>query len=88
METLINFKQTLLSHWNFMRWLRLGLGLFIGYQSIIAHDPLAGFISVFLLLQAVTNTGCGGGGCTVPVSSKKNSTVEDIGFEEVKVEKK
>ena len=89
METLINFKQTLLSNWHFMRWLRLGLGLFVGYQSIIAHDPLAGFISAFLLFQAVSNTGCGGvGGCAVPVSPKKNSAIEDVEFEEVKAEKK
>jgi hypothetical protein len=89
METFINFKQTLVSNWHFMRWLRLGLGLFVGYQAIVAHDALAGLIAVFLLYQAVSNTGCGGvGGCAVPTTSKKNNTVEDVEFEEVKTEKK
>lgn len=89
MEAFVNFRQTLLSNWHFMRWLRLGLGSFVGYQSIMAHDPLAGFIAAFLLFQAVSNTGCGGvGGCAVPSSAKKNSTVEDVEFEEVKAEKK
>ena len=89
METLINFRQSLLSNWHFMRWLRLGIGLFVGYQGVIAHDALAGFIAAFLLFQAVSNTGCGGvGGCAVPTTKKKDSTVEDVEFEEVKSEKK
>lgn len=89
MEAFVNFKHTLLSNWHFMRWLRLGLGSFVAYQAIIAHDPLAGFIAAFLLYQAVSNTGCGGvGGCAVPSSPKKNNTVEDVEFEEVKAVKK
>lgn len=85
METFINFKQTLLSNWHFMRWLRLGLGMFVAYQAVVAHDALAGFIAAFLLFQAVSNTGCGGvGGCAVPTPSKKSSAVEDVEFEEVK----
>jgi hypothetical protein len=31
--------------WTFMRWLRLGLGLFVAYQAVMHHDALAGLVS-------------------------------------------
>ena len=58
MNTLLNYKTQLFSNWHFMRWLRLVLGGYIAYQAILNHDPLAGMIAVFLLFQALTNTGC------------------------------
>jgi hypothetical protein len=74
---------TLTSQWHFMRWLRLGLGLLIGVQAIQSHETISGVIAVFLLVQALTNTGCcGSGGCAVP-SKAKQSKAEDITYEEV-----
>jgi uncharacterized membrane protein HdeD (DUF308 family) len=60
-------KQTLLSSWNFMRWLRLAVGVLIGIQAIRTSDVFSGIIAIFFLFQAITNTGCcGSGGCTIP----------------------
>jgi hypothetical protein len=78
-------KQTLLTGWNFMRWLRLGLGIFIAIQAIQTHDTLSGFIAAFFLFQAVTNTGCWGvGGCAVPINKNNSSEIQDVVFEEIK----
>ncbi len=83
-------KDTVLTNWHVMRWLRLGLGLFMGFQAIQVHDPFAGFISLFFLYQAATNTGCCGvGGCAVPVSSAaKLDKIEEVEYEEIKKLKK
>jgi uncharacterized membrane protein HdeD (DUF308 family) len=63
-------KQTLLSSWNFMRLLRLAVGVLIGIQAFRTSDVFSGIIAIFFLFQAITNTGCcGSGGCAVP--SKK-----------------
>ncbi len=69
-----------------MRWLRLGLGLFVGYQAIILHDVFAGVISGLFLFQAFTNTGCcGASGCAVPTKAKGTAKEgEMIEYEEVK----
>ena len=78
-------KQTLFTNWHFMRWLRLGLGIFITIQAIQHHDTLSGFIAAFFLFQAVTNTGCcGAGGCSVPTRKNNTDKVQEIEFEEVK----
>ena len=83
METI---KETLFSNWNFMRWLRLALGIVAGIQAIGFHDTLLGILSVFLLFQSLTNTGCcGSGGCAVP-RSKAVEKDQRIEFEEVKDE--
>lgn len=78
-------KQTLFTGWHLMRWLRLGLGIFISVQAIQNHDPLSGFIAAFFLFQAVTNTGCcGANGCAVPVPKNLSEKPVDAEFEEVK----
>lgn len=76
---------TLLNGWNFMRWLRLGLGLFIAIQAIQLHDTLSGFIAAFFLFQSLTNTGCCGvNACAAPPQNSKKATTEEISFEELK----
>ncbi|MEO8711559.1 MAG: hypothetical protein ABI405_05515 [Parafilimonas sp.] len=60
-------KQTLFSNWHFMRWLRLAIGIYAGVKAIQLNDMLLGFLSAFLLIQSLTNTGCcAAGGCAVP----------------------
>jgi len=72
METI---KQTLFTNWHFRRWLRLGLGIVAATQAIQLHDIVLGLLAAFLLFQALTNTGCcGGGACAVP--SRKNNKAE------------
>lgn len=78
-------KQTLFTGWNFMRWLRMGLGVFIAIQAIHAQDTLSGFIATFFLFQAVTNTGCcGARGCATPMNKNNFDEIQDVTFEEIK----
>lgn len=78
-------KETLLTNWHFVRWLRLGMGLYAAVVALQLRDPLSGFIAALFLFQAVTNTGCcGAGGCAIPSSKRSLSEVKEIDFEEVK----
>lgn len=79
-------KQTLFTGWHFMRWLRLGLGIFMAIQAIEMHDTFSGFIAAFFLFQAVTNTGCcGSNGCATPRTPVRTKEIsDDINFEEIK----
>ena len=64
---MFTIKKTLFTGWNFMRFLRLGFGIFFLFQAIQTHDTLTGVVGAFFLFTAVTNTGCcGGGSCAVP----------------------
>lgn len=75
---------TVLTGWHFMRWLRLGLGIFIGVQAIQFQDAFSGFIAVFFLFQAVTNTGCcGSSGCTMPQTPATSTDLETVDYVEV-----
>lgn len=78
-------RETLLTDWNFMRLLRLAIGIFIAVEAIQTHDYLTGFIGAFFMFQAITNTGCcGSNGCAVPVSKTPPDKLEDVEFEEIK----
>lgn len=78
-------KQTVFTGWHFMRWLRLGLGVFIAVQAIQNRDTLSGLIAGFFLFQAVTNTGCCGvNSCAAPVTKSNADKIEDVEFEEIK----
>lgn len=77
--------QTLLSDWNLMRFVRLGLGVYIGMQAFETQSILSGLLAAFLLYQVVTNTGCcGANGCAIPTKKSNTDTVEDVEFEEIK----
>ena len=78
-------RNNLLSGWNFMRWLRLILGIYIGFNAIVMHDALSGLIAGFLLFQVVTNTGCCGisNSCPAPTNHKPNNS-EEVTFKEIK----
>ena len=78
-------RQTLLTGWNFMRWLRLGFGIFFAVQAIQTHNILAGFVAAFFLFQAITNTGCcGAKGCATPTHRNNTDKIEETNFEEIK----
>lgn len=78
-------KQTLLNNWNLMRWLRLGIAVFIAIQAIQQHSVFMGFFGVFFLFQALTNTGCcGASGCAVPVKKTDPDKKQEVEYEEIK----
>jgi hypothetical protein len=78
-------KETLLTDWNFMRILRLGLGIYIAVQAVETHSILSGIVSVFFIFQAITNTGCcGANGCAVPIKKSNSNKIEEVEYEEIK----
>jgi hypothetical protein len=82
METL---KATLLTNWNFMRLLRLGIGAWVMVQSFMLNDTLMMFFGAFFVFQSVTNTGCCGvQSCAAPMVKNDNKAAEEIEYEEIK----
>lgn len=77
-------KHTLFTGWNFMRFLRLGFGVFFIIQAIQSHDTFIGLAGAFFLFTAITNTGCcGNAGCAVLPHKNKSDSIEKINFEEI-----
>lgn len=80
-----SIKQALLTQWNFIRIIRLTAGLFFAIQAMQLQDVMAGFISIILLFQSLTNTGCcGASGCAVPSTSKSLTPTQKLEYKEVK----
>jgi hypothetical protein len=78
-------KETILQNWNFMRLLRLGLGIYIAIQAVETLSILSGVVASFFIFQAITNTGCcGSNGCAVPTKKRNPAKTEDVEFEEIK----
>jgi hypothetical protein len=78
-------KETILQNWNFMRFLRLGLGIYIAYQAVETLSIFSGMVAVFFIFQAITNTGCcGSNGCAVPTKKSNAPKTEEVEFEEIK----
>lgn len=76
-------KKAILANWNFMRFLRLGIGIAIVVQAIIANNWTMGVIGTLFISMPLFNVGCcaTGGGIT-PVKNDVNNT-KDITYEEV-----
>lgn len=75
--------KTILQGWNFMRILRMVLGVGILVQGIIAKDTLTIIFGVAFAGMAVANIGCcGAGGCETTTLTT-NHKPEDIQYEEV-----
>jgi hypothetical protein len=78
-------KETLFNNWNFMRFLRLGLGIYIAIQAFETLSIVSGVVAVFFLFQAITNTGCcGSNGCALPTNKSNSTKTEEVKFEEIK----
>jgi hypothetical protein len=77
--------QPFFSNWHPMRWITLILGLILGYNWFMHSAQISGVLSVFLLFQAFTNTGCLAGQC-MPSSSQLADQGEEsaVEYEEIK----
>lgn len=76
-------KQIIFSNWNFMRFIRLGLGLVIVFQSVISRDWAMGVLGLIFSGLALFNIGCCGiGGCSMP-RAKSVEPAKEIVYEEV-----
>jgi hypothetical protein len=82
----IVMKAMVLSAWNFMRWLRLLMGIYIIITSISGKNYVFALIGGLFVFQALTNTGCAA--CaTAAVSKTDQNDTESIEFEEINAEK-
>ena len=79
-----SIKYNLLNNWSLIRWIRLGISIFIIVQAIMMHDVLFGFLGSFFMYQALTNTGCCGANVCAPIERKSTGNLEEIEFSEVK----
>lgn len=75
--------KTILQSWNFMRILRLVLGIVIAIQGIVVGEAVTIILGLLFAGMSVANIGCcGTNGCAVnPGNSIKNKT-KDITYEE------
>lgn len=75
-----------LSNWNFMRLLRLALGVMIFIQAIKSNDLMFIILGALFSLMPLFNIGCCGvGNCSIP--GQKNihtQSTEEPTYEEVK----
>lgn len=73
-----------LQAWNFMRILRLVLGVSILIQGVQAHEILFIFMGGLFTLMPIFNVGCCSTvGCATP-NKKSTASMDEISFEEVK----
>jgi|AntRauTorcE11897_2_1112592.scaffolds.fasta_scaffold42471_2 hypothetical protein len=78
-------KNHLFTNWHTMRWVALGLGLTLATNWFINSAPISGFLGIFFLFQAITNTGCLAGQCAPSVSTGGNKdALRDIDYNEIK----
>jgi hypothetical protein len=77
--------KNILSNWNFMRALRLILGVIIVVQGFEAKEWMYAFAGILLSGMAIANIGCCGvGGCSVPSRKENISSIQnDITYEEI-----
>lgn len=76
-------KDILLNNWNIVRILRLGIGIAIIVQAIVAADILFGLAGLLFTGMALFNAACCGvSGCATTPTTKKAAS-KDISYEEV-----
>ena len=76
-------KQTILSNWTFIRFLRLGMGIAIMAQAIIAKDILFSFLGLIFTAMPVFNIGCCGTQERYVPADKNQDKAKEITYEEV-----
>lgn len=62
-------KQTILRDWNFIRFLRLVLGLGVVIQAVVSKNWGVGLLGLYFTILPLFNIGCcGAGGCYTPLN--------------------
>lgn len=77
-------KAIIFSNWNIIRFLRLGIGLVILVQAVMAADILFGLIGLLFTGMAVFNASCCGAGACAAPPAKNDIGSKEISYEEVK----
>jgi hypothetical protein len=75
--------ERIIKGWNFVRLIRLALGLFITVQSMMTREWILGFAGLFLTGTALFNIGCCGVYGCEPVIKSNSGAAKDVIYEEV-----
>lgn len=68
-----------------MRWLRLGIGIAVGYQAFTTQNGLFGLLAGIFIFQALANAACcGTSACNTTPGKQNFGKTEDVEFEEIK----
>lgn len=71
-------------NWNFMRLLRLVLGLSILIQAMLVKDWTMGIMGLVFTMFPILNIGCcGTSGCATRPVKNNNDTTKEISYEEL-----
>lgn len=76
-------KDLILNNWNIIRFLRLGIGLAILVQAIVAADILFGLVGLLFTGMAVFNASCCGSGACATTPSVNKTGSKDVSYEEI-----
>lgn len=73
-----------LQNWNFLRLLRLAMGVAIIVQGINLKEYAISIIGAWFTIMAIANMGCCGvGSCNTNYYNKKNNTEKETSYEEI-----
>jgi hypothetical protein len=78
--------KAILQGWNFMRILRLGLGIAIIVQGIVAKETMTMVLGAIFGGMALANIGCcGTNGCAI--NNRSTTNTQTIDYEELDIKK-
>ena len=75
--------ERIIKGWNFVRLIRLVLGLYIMVQSVLTKEWILGFAGFFLAGTALFNVGCCGVYGCQPTFKSNSGPAKEIVYEEV-----
>ncbi len=64
------------------RIVRFGLSIWVAFEAWRTNEPLLGILAGILMIQVVTNSGCGLSGCQTRPTTNSNKE-EEIEFTEI-----
>ncbi|MDO8994697.1 hypothetical protein [Daejeonella sp.] len=76
-------KAIIFSNWNIIRFLRLGIGLVILVQAVMAADILFGLMGLLFTGMAVFNASCCDAGTCAAPPAKNDTGSKEISYEDL-----
>lgn len=76
--------QNIFKNWNFVRILRLAMGIFLVVEAVKSGMWLLVFVGAVFVAMPLLNIGCcATGNCSVPTRNSKNNK-DEVEYEEIK----
>lgn len=77
-------KNKIFSGWNFMRFLRLFIGVSVVVQGLIIKDWMFVTLGALFSLMPILNIGCCGTSTCSTTYTNTNKNIDEVTFEEIK----